>query len=236
MVSGQPLKTTSANGSSVQTAVITSASNPTGIAQTLFELATYNLLRARYESRGGSASLYFNPYIVPGFPMVSIEGSSASSLNVYAYVTDVTHQITERLWTTQVGFTATHIGTEPRPPAFPIVEQDYVKYIDDTYTRMLGSGVTRVVGTTAVNNLRNDYIASDGSVTSMLKKVWRPLTTMDEHLKDVCDGATVVQERGYKWLKNGTNSTFFDADTQAKIKGYTQDIMDGVALYNTDVR
>ena len=233
LVSNNPPKTTTSGKDKVNATVLTTNVDPQGIGQTLTELATYSLLRARYENRQGSCQTYFNPYIVPGFPMLSIEGSGSSSLNVYAYVTDVTHQITESDWSTHIGFTATHIQTEARPPAFPIIENEYVAGLDETYNNMLGPAVTRV---TDPSSVRTAYTTSDNSVTSMLKKVWRPLTTMKEHLDTVCDGATVVQERGFKVLQNAEGKSFFSTKIQEKIKAYTQGIMDGNAMHEVDVR
>lgn len=213
-------------------ATVITATDAAGIAQTLYELSSYALLRNRYESRQGSTQTYFNPYIVPGFPMLSIEGGETSSLNVYAYVTDVTHQITDRAWTTHIGFTGTHIQTEPRPNAFPIIENEYVKTIDTTYKNMLGDAVTTV---TNPSTCREAYNSSDTSVSSMLKKVWRPLTTREQHLSDVCDGATLMEGNGYKWLRNGS-AKFFDENIQNIVKGYTENIMTGTAFNEMDVR
>lgn len=236
LVSNNPKASTSTSGKQVQATVLTSNVNPDGIGKTLSELASYSLLRARYESRNGQAQTYFNPYVVPGFPFLSVEGTQDTSLNVFGYVTDVTHQITERNWTTHIGFTGTHIAKEPRPPAFPIVESEYTEKIDDTYKSMLGDTVTRVQGTDGATECRAAYNASDGSVSSMLKRIWRPLTTMQQHLTDVCDGATVVEDRGFRWFKNGANAAFFDTAVQEKIKGYTRNILDGFAFNETDVR
>jgi hypothetical protein len=235
LVSDQKPTTTTSAGKTVQSTILTSNTNPEGIGQTLSELAAYTLLRNRYENRNGSMQMYFNPYMVPGFPFLSIEGSDTSSLNVYGYVTDVTHQITERSWSTHVGFTGTHIGTEPRPPAFPIIENEYVSDISATYKAMLGDAVSRI-DEAGAQACRTAYATSDDSVSSMLKKVWRPITTMEEHLSTVCDGATVVEDRNLRWFKNAEGADFFDTAVQEKIKGYTRNIMDGFAFNEADVR
>lgn len=232
LVSNQANSGGTTSTSSTQTNIIKTA-DPAGIGSTLAELAAYTLLRARYEQRNGGVQMYFNPYIVPGFPMLSVEGQDDSSLNIYGYVTDVTHNITDREWTTHVGFTAAHIETEPRPPNFPIAESEYAETLPTTYSRMLGAAVTPVTDPAAC---RTSYTSSDGSVSAMLKKIWRPLTTMLEHLTDICGGATIAQCDGYRMFKNGPNSKFFDESTQARIVAYTTAIMTGVAFYDTDSR
>lgn len=60
---------------------------------TLFELyAKYEFYRSRFESRGGSVSLAFNPYIVPGFPAVVFDEKS-SGFDTVGYVTNVKHSM-----------------------------------------------------------------------------------------------------------------------------------------------
>ncbi|MDD2231084.1 MAG: glucosaminidase domain-containing protein, partial [Candidatus Cloacimonetes bacterium] len=142
-----------------------------GIGTTLEKLAAYTLLRARYETRPGNIHMYFNPYIVPGFPILNVEGSEKTSLNVYAYATDVTHSITESSWSTSVGFTATHIEDEPRPPNFPIAEDEYAETLPATYKSMLGDCVRAIDNTTGAATCRAEYVSSDKSVSSMLKKI-----------------------------------------------------------------
>ena len=82
---------------------------------------------------------------------------------------------------------------------------------------MLGDAVSRVDSSSGPKECRDAYKNSDGTVSSMLKRVWRPLTTMEEHLKDVCDGATVIEDRGYRWLKNADGSSFFNTTIQDKL-------------------
>lgn len=235
LVSNTKTQSSTVKGESVKGKVL-KASDAEGIGRTLMKLATYTLLRSRYENRTGNVQCYFNPYAVPGLPFLSVEGEDDSSLNVFGYVTDVTHQITEDSWYTTLGFTSTHIQSEPRPPAFPIIESEYVGDIEKTYKSMLGDAVSRVDSSSGPKECRDAYKNSDGTVSSMLKRVWRPLTTMDEHLKEVCDGATVIEGKGYKWLKNADGSSFFNTSIQEKLKSYTQNIIDGNAFSETDVR
>lgn len=211
-------------------------SNMTEICKTLERLAKYSLLRARYEPRRGSCEMYFNPYIVPGFPMLSIEGSATSTLNIYAYVTSVTHNITDNGWGTTISFSDTHLTSEPRPDAFPIAEAEYTETIDTTYKNLLGAAMTKIDKSSGPATCRDAYNNSDKTTLSMLKKVWRPLTTREQHLKDICDGATVVEDKKYTWFKNGSGKSFFDESIQAKIKTYTEKIFDGEAMSTADVR
>lgn len=216
--------------------MIPKAANKEDIGLVLEILAKYSLLRAKYEPRGGTCTMIPNPYIVPGFPMLSVEGASDSSLNVYGYVTSVTHSITDSAWNTSVGFNSAHIYNEPRPPIFPIAEAEYTNTIDKTYTDMLGANMTKVDKTTGPADCRKAYVESDGTTDAMLRRIWRPLTTMEQHLKDICDGATVVQEPKYTWFKNADGKTFFNESVQAKIKAYTNDIFEGIAFTELDVR
>lgn len=211
-------------------------SNMTEICKTLERLAKYSLLRARYDPRRGSCEMYFNPYIVPGFPMLSIEGSATSTLNIYAYVTSVTHNITDNGWGTTISFSDTHLTSEPRPDAFPIAEAEYTETIDTTYKNLLGAAMTKIDKSSGPATCRDAYNNSDKTTLSMLKKVWRPLTTREQHLKDICDGATVVEDTKYTWFKNGSGKSFFDESIQAKIKTYTEKIFDGEAMSTADVR
>ena len=216
--------------------VIPSKAKKEDIGLVLETLAKYSLLRARYEPRAGSCTMIANPYIVPGFPMLSIEGASDSSLNIYAYVDSVTHSITETAWNTTVNFNDTHIYDEPRPPIFPIAEAEYANDISTTYTNMFGKNMTKVDKDTGADDCRKAYLESDGTTDAMLKRIWRPLTTMEQHLKEICDGATVVEEPKYTWFQNAEGKKFFDEDLQAKLKAYTSDVFDGIAFTTLDVR
>ena len=55
-------------------------------------LAQYEYLRQKYAPRGGTASLVFNPYIVPGFPMVIID-SLNTNMHIVFYPTSITHTL-----------------------------------------------------------------------------------------------------------------------------------------------
>lgn len=216
--------------------VLADGTQQKAIAETLEKLARYSLLRARYEPRSGSCTMFANPYIVPGLPMLSVEGEDDSSMNLYAYVESVTQSITESSWTTHVSFSNTHIATEPRPEAFPIAESQYTETIDDTYKKMLGPAMTKLDKNTGAKDVRAAYNTSDKSVTSMLKRIWRPLTTREQHLTTICDGATVQQSEYYTWFQNGEGKKFFNTTTQDKVKAYTEGIMKGNALIEADVR
>ena len=198
-----------------------------GVAAVLLKLAKYFLLRSRYEKRPGSLECIYNPYILPGFPMVSIEGGDTSTLNVYAYVTDVIHSLSPSGFSTTVSFNATHIANEAPPEMFPIVEPAYMA--SDPYTGLIGGGVTAVKD---VNKVRKDWAESDTSLSTALLKVWRPLTTLEEHMSAICDGAKENTDKNYVYY----TGDFFNDKRQAKIKAYTETIMSGTALSEADVR
>lgn len=216
--------------------VLTDKSQAEDICKTLGRLAEYSLLRSRYEARQGNVSMVANPYIMPGFPMLSVEGSGDSSMNLYGYVNSVTHSISDSSWTTSASFNCAHIASEERPDAFPIAEVEYSEVIESTYKDMLGNAMTKVDKATGADECRTAYNNSDKSVTSMLKRIWRPLTTREQHLTEICDGATVVEADKYTWFQNGSGKSFFDESVQAKIKQYTSDILAGNAMYTSDVR
>ena len=97
-----------------------------GVGKTLGRLAKYELARQRYAVRTGSVNMYFNPYVVPGFPMASIETTS-NGLNIYGYVTSVVHDLSERSWATTINFNCAHDDLEELPGAFPIIEAQYTE-------------------------------------------------------------------------------------------------------------
>lgn len=67
--------------------------------------AKYEFFRERYSRRTGSASISFNPYVVPGFPM-AIFDQRATRVDVFAYLTTVQQQIVNKgSWSTQLSFT-----------------------------------------------------------------------------------------------------------------------------------
>ena len=63
----------------------------------------YEYYRERYSRRGGSATLTWNPYIVPGFPM-AIFDQRASRVDLFAYAISVQHVMTHRSRETIVSF------------------------------------------------------------------------------------------------------------------------------------
>lgn len=206
-----------------------------GIGQTIAALARYELARQRYVTRSGSLECYFNPYIVPGFPMASIE-TTENGLNIYGYVTNVAHNLTDRSWTTSVTFNCGHSDTEQSPGAYPIVESEYTDKLAETYKDMLGESVTPVTNDD-IPGLMDNYGTDKTYVTQSLRKIWRETTSFDDYLKDIADGATVVEEDNYVWLKNGDGSTFFDTTIQDRIKEYTNNIISKtLAMNNDDVR
>ena len=199
----------------------------------LARLARYELCRQRYMMRNGSVDMYFNPYIVPGFPMINIEPSK-DALNIYGYVTNVVHNLTDRSWTTTVSFTAAHTDDEQTPGVFPIIESEYASKIKDTYTNMLGTSVVPVGNedlpeTIAQYNQENDYI------TKSYRKIWRETPTLASYLQYLADGATEVQDDGFSILQNNQTTKFFDEQLQARLIQYSRDIVSGRALALEDV-
>jgi 3D (Asp-Asp-Asp) domain-containing protein len=211
------------------------SSSMQGIGQTLAALARYELARQRYVTRNGSLDCYFNPYIVPGFPLVSIE-TTENGLNIYGYVTGVVHNLTDRSWTTSVSFTCGHSDTEQSPGAYPIIESEYTSDLESTYKDMLGETVTPVTNSD-IPSLMSQYGTDKTYVTQSLRKIWRETTSFDDYLKEIADGATVVEEDNYVWLKNGEGSSFFDTTIQTRIKEYSNNIISNtLAMSNDDVR
>lgn len=205
-----------------------------GIGQTIAALARYELARQRYVTRSGSLECYFNPYIVPGFPMASIE-TTENGLNIYGYVTNVAHNLTDRSWTTSVTFNCGHSDTEQSPGAYPIVESEYADKLAETYKDMLGESVTPVTNND-IPGLMDSYGTDKTYVTQSLRKIWRETTSFDDYLKDIADGATVVEEDNYVWLKM-VMAVLFDTTIQDRIKEYTNNIISKtLAMNNDDVR
>lgn len=211
------------------------SSNMQGIGQTLAALARYELARQRYVTRNGSLDCYFNPYIVPGFPLVSIE-TTENGLNIYGYVKGVAHNLTDRSWTTSISFTCGHSDTEQSPGAYPIIESEYASNLESTYKDMLGETVTPVTNSD-IPSLMSQYGTDKTYVTQSLRKIWRETTSFDDYLKEIADGATVIEEDNYVWLKNGEGSSFFDTTIQDRIKEYSNNIISNtLAMSNDDVR
>ena len=197
---------------------------------TLLNLASYHLLKLRYDSRQGSSTMFFNPYIVPGFPMVSIEGTHETTLNVKAYVTSVSHSLSPSGATTSVTYSGAHIGTEPKPSCMPIVEAEYEKGSAAIYKGMFGEAVTEV---TDAEVIRKKFAEQKGSVSETLKTIWRPLTTDVEYMAVLAHGAKLDESGVFAVM----TSNFFDTGLQSKLKEYSKRILvDKDAYYETDVR
>ena len=203
------------------------------VGNNLARLARYELCRQRYMMRNGSVDMYFNPYIVPGFPMVSIE-SSNDSLNIYGYVTNVVHNLTDRSWTTTIGFTAAHTDDEQTPGVFPIIESEYASKIRNTYTNMLGTSVVPV-GNEILPEIISQYNQENTYITQSYRKVWRETPTLASYLAYHADGATVTQEQGFTVLVNNPSTKFFDEALQERLKNYSRDIATGKAFALEDV-
>ena len=213
--------------------VIRADRNKTQIGEVLYKLAQYDLLRARYDMRQGQYDMYFNPYILPGFPICNLETAFESNLNVTAYCQNVAHNITDEGWTTTITTTATHTPPDPKPNHFPIVEEEWVGWISQTMDQLCGPSVTMHSYDDAVSDARTTYCEGKQTATEGYKAVWRPLTTMAEHLSTVCDGATPsVTSKG---LLQFTGS-FFDSTIQSLMLGYSSDVMTGRAFSEADVR
>ena len=183
--------------------------------------------------RQGQYDMYFNPYILPGFPICNLETAFESNLNVTAYCQNVAHNITDEGWTTTITTTATHTPPDPKPNHFPIVEEEWVGWISQTMDQLCGPSVTMHSYDDAVSDARTTYCEGKQTATEGYKAVWRPLTTMAEHLSTVCDGATPsVTPKG---LLQFTGS-FFDSTIQSLMLGYSSDVMTGREFSEADVR
>ena len=197
---------------------------------TLLKLASYHLLKLRYDSRQGSSMMFFNPYIVPGFPMISIEGTHETTLNVKAYVTSVSHSLSPSGATTSITYSGAHIGTEPKPSCMPIVEAEYEKGSAAIYKGMFGEAVTEVADAEVI---RKKFAEQKGSVSETLKTIWRPLTTDVEYMAVLAHGAKLDESGVFAVM----TSNFFNTDLQTKLKEYSKRILvDKDAFYETDVR
>lgn len=226
-------KSSSANSDSYQISI--PAGEQEGVGQTLGRLAQYELYRQRYVLRTGSLDMYFNPYIVPGFPFISIE-TSTGGLNIYGYVTDVAHNITERSWTTTINFNCAHSDYENSPGAYPIIESEYASKLADTYKDMLGDDIVPVKNTD-IQELISTYGNDRTFMTTSYRKIWRETPSLDDYLSNVADGAKLIEEDDYWWFENGSGSSFFNTEVQARIKEYTKSIInDQLAMNNEDVR
>ena len=167
----------------------------------LTKLANYVLQRSRYEQRRGSFNIYFNPYIVPGFPGVFVGHPHKDDANFTASISDVTHSLTSDAWVTSVSIDSIHDEIDPSPEQFPIVEEAYVQDLPNTYKRMLGSTVTAIPYDTAVKQTVADAALMEMNLESAYTRVWRPMTTLDETLKKLLNNATMSKEGDFSILK-----------------------------------
>lgn len=202
------------------------------VGNTLAKLARYELLRQRYVTRTGSIEMYFNPYIVPGFPFVSIE-TTENGLNIYGYVTSVVHSFTDRSWSTTVNFNCAHMDYEQTPEAYPIIESEYASKLPDTYKDMLGENIVPITNDT-VPELINTYGNDKVYLSTAYKKVWRETPSLEDYLTNVADGATLVEDNNFWWIQNPSGSTFFNTTIQERIKTYTNDIINNKLAMSVD--
>ena len=225
----------SAQGADDEQYVISLASDTSdmsGVGNTLAKLARYELLRQRYVTRTGSIEMYFNPYIVPGFPFVSIE-TTESGLNIYGYVTSVVHSFTDRSWSTTVNFNCAHMDYEQTPEAYPIIESEYASKLPDTYKDMLGDNIVPITNDT-VPELINTYGNDKVYLSTAYKKIWRETPSLEDYLTNVADGATLVEDNNFWWIQNPSGSTFFNTTLQERIKTYTNDIINNKLAMSVD--
>lgn len=201
----------------------------------LVMLAHYELHRKRYVGRTGSAMTYFDPYLVPGFPFMSVE-SSSEGCNIYGYITDIAHNLTDRQWTTTVNFNCAHYDNENSPIAFPIVEAEYAQGIADTYKNMLGDTV-KPVSNTDVPRMIDDYFSTRKQyLSTSFRKVWRPLTDFEDYIGKILGGGKVIQMKNYCFIDTGSDG-FFRPELQNRIKQYSESIMNKqMAMSNSDIR
>lgn len=207
-------------------------SDMSGVGNTLAKLARYELLRQRYVARTGSIEMYFNPYIVPGFPFVSIE-TTKNGLNIYGYVTSVVHSFTDRSWSTTVNFNCAHMDYEQTPEAYPIIESEYASKLPDTYKDMLGDNIVPITNDT-VPELINTYGNDKVYLSTAYKKIWRETPSLEDYLTNVADGATLVEDNNFWWIQNPSGSTFFNTTLQERIKTYTNDIINNKLAMSVD--
>lgn len=207
-------------------------SDMSGVGNTLAKLARYELLRQRYVTRTGSIEMYFNPYIVPGFPFVSIE-TTENGLNIYGYVTSVVHSFTDRSWSTTVNFNCAHMDYEQTPEAYPIIESEYASKLPDTYKDMLGENIVPITNDT-VPELINTYGNDKVYLSTAYKKIWRETPSLEDYLTNVADGATLVEDNNFWWIQNPSGSAFFNTTIQERIKTYTNDIINNKLAMSVD--
>ena len=121
--------------------------------------AKYEFYRERYAKRSGSASMSWNPYVVPGFPAAFFD-QRATRVDVFAYITTVQHRMSWRERATDVTFIygrtiqetfsllrhefnrgSAMLGTAPQEPIKDIrkIVQDFTQ-AEDMYQRLFYGG------------------------------------------------------------------------------------------------
>lgn len=74
-------------------------------ASTIYQLyAEYEFFRQKYAQRGGTVTLAFNPYVVPGFPGAVFDNRD-SAVDIFCYFVGVQHTLTQRGHTTNITYT-----------------------------------------------------------------------------------------------------------------------------------
>lgn len=210
----------------------TMSSDEKHIGKVMAGLAAYELCRQRFMRRQGSVQMYFNPYIIPGFPIVSVEGYT-DGMTIFGYATHVAHELTDRSWTTTVSFTAAHTDDENCPRVFPVVEEEYTTGIDTTYKNMLGDNVVPLTNAD-LPALIQEYAQEQQFMTRSYDKIWRETTSLDDYLLHIADGATIMEDQNYTWFQNSEKSAFFNVELQAKLREYSNDIMNRHIAYHHD--
>jgi len=207
------------------------------VAEAVENLAKYTLLKARYISRTGSVATYFNPYIVPGFPLAIIEDKTKNSAatNIYGYVTAVIHNITYNSWSTSVTFSASTVDGEIRPDAFPVAEDDYKpENISSTYANLLGT--SDCYDTKTISSMLEKETQDSYTVTDSFNFIKRPVTTLQEFLQSMTGTATepIVKNNVMR-----IESSLYKKDIQEKIIEYSENILakdKHFALHTKDIR
>lgn len=190
----------------------------------LNRLASYALTKARYSQRQGTMSLYFNPFIAPGFPFVSLENKelTPNALSIYGYVTDVTHNITDRSWATQVGFTAAHPSSDVAPLTYPLIEDAFdptkgAEGATQTFKDIFGDEVYAIDPKQAQTQFMKE-LSRDEDATDAYTKVARQGTTLEEYMSEIAQNCTLNDAGNYIYL----TGSYFNSDTQKILLEYTE--------------
>ena len=195
------------------------------------KLAAYNLVKARLAPRSGSISMYFDPYLVPGFPFVSLE--SSEGCNIFGYIVSIAHNFTGGEWSTVVNFNCARFDYENVTPYAPIMDEAYAASLDQTYKDLLGDNVKRF-SNDDVQPALAAYENGKQYVSTSFRSSWRPLTDFDEYMKEILGEDTkVIEEKNFQYIE----SKFFDKKLQERIKQYSTFLMnDQSAQGINDVR